>query len=172
MNNKKPVIGVTAFKNVESPQPGFGVARCLKKEGFTVIGLDDTPLTSAIFEMSFTSSEFSFVTGTAILILTPFLANFSNSGFRASTFLITPLLVVIKVTLFLAFLTSNSKWVYILCLPLIAPAKSAGSINSIPCLCNKFNSCNISVPFRLSNLLDLSSASTLTSFLTLSTENQ
>ena len=42
-------MDVTAFKNVESPQPGFGVARCLKEEGFTVIGLDDTPLTSAIF---------------------------------------------------------------------------------------------------------------------------
>ena len=49
MNNKKPVIGVTAFKNVESPQPGFGVARCLKEKGYSVIGLDDTPLTSAIF---------------------------------------------------------------------------------------------------------------------------
>jgi len=45
----KPVIGVTAFKNVESPQPGFGVARCLKEEGYTIIGLDDTPLTSAVF---------------------------------------------------------------------------------------------------------------------------
>lgn len=49
MINQKPVIGVTAFKNVESPQPGFGVARCLKEEGYTIIGLDDTPLTSAIF---------------------------------------------------------------------------------------------------------------------------
>ncbi len=49
MNNQKKVIGVTAFKNVESPQPGFGVARCLKEEGYTIIGLDDTPLTSAIF---------------------------------------------------------------------------------------------------------------------------
>lgn len=49
MNNQKTVIGVTAFKNVESPQSGFGVARCLKEEGYTVIGLDDIPLTSAIF---------------------------------------------------------------------------------------------------------------------------
>ena len=49
MNNQKPVIGITAFKNVESPQPGFGVARCLKEEGYTIIGIDDTPLTSAIF---------------------------------------------------------------------------------------------------------------------------
>lgn len=49
MNNQKQVIGLTAFKNVESPQAGFGVARCLKEEGYTLIGLDDTPLTSAIF---------------------------------------------------------------------------------------------------------------------------
>jgi len=45
----KQVIGITAFKNVESPQPGFGVARALKDNGHTIIGIDDTPINSAMF---------------------------------------------------------------------------------------------------------------------------
>jgi len=41
-------IGVTALKTVESPQPGFGVARSLKDAGYKVVGIDDSCLTSAI----------------------------------------------------------------------------------------------------------------------------
>jgi carbamoyl-phosphate synthase large subunit len=48
MNNSSICVGVTALKTVESPQPGFGVARSLKESGYKVVGIDDTPLTSAI----------------------------------------------------------------------------------------------------------------------------
>lgn len=39
---------VTALKNIESPQPGFSVARSLKNAGHTVIGIDDSPLSSGM----------------------------------------------------------------------------------------------------------------------------
>ncbi len=55
MSNNGICVGVTALKTVESPQPGFGVARALKNRGFKVIGIDDTPLTSAIVAPYFDS---------------------------------------------------------------------------------------------------------------------
>jgi len=48
MKNRDISVGVTALKTVESPQPGFAVARSLKDAGYKVIGIDDTPLTAAI----------------------------------------------------------------------------------------------------------------------------
>ncbi len=48
MNNSEICVGVTSLKTIGSPQPGFGVARSLKECGYTVIGIDDTQLTSAI----------------------------------------------------------------------------------------------------------------------------
>lgn len=41
--NKKTAL-VTDLKVIDSPQAGLGVARSLKKAGFEVIGVDDTPL--------------------------------------------------------------------------------------------------------------------------------
>ncbi|MBI4896615.1 MAG: ATP-grasp domain-containing protein [Candidatus Aenigmarchaeota archaeon] len=51
--NKKIVVGVTAIKTIESPQPGFAIARGLKPKGYRVIGIDDTPLTSAVHSSYF-----------------------------------------------------------------------------------------------------------------------
>jgi carbamoyl-phosphate synthase large subunit len=48
-------VGVTALKTVESPQPGFAVARALKLSKFKVIGIDDTPFTAAIIAPYFDS---------------------------------------------------------------------------------------------------------------------
>ena len=55
MKNKRICVGVTALKTVESPQPGFAVARALKEVGFKIIGIDDTPLTSAVVSPYFDS---------------------------------------------------------------------------------------------------------------------
>lgn len=55
MKNESICVGVTALKTVESPQPGFAVARALKEAGFKIIGMDDTPLTSAIISPYFNS---------------------------------------------------------------------------------------------------------------------
>ncbi|MBS3054064.1 MAG: hypothetical protein J4431_00825 [Candidatus Aenigmarchaeota archaeon] len=50
----KPIsVAVTALKTVESPQPGFAVARSLKYAGYKVIGIDDSYLTSAIIASYF-----------------------------------------------------------------------------------------------------------------------
>ncbi len=47
------VVGVTGLKTVESPQPGFAIARGLKEGGFSVVGIDDSPLTAAVTSRSF-----------------------------------------------------------------------------------------------------------------------
>lgn len=49
----KTVVGVTGLKYIESPQAGFGIAKSLKKGGMKVIGIDDSPLVSAIASPDF-----------------------------------------------------------------------------------------------------------------------
>ena len=46
--NKQICVGVTGLKMIGSPQTGFGVARSLKRGGYKVVGIDETPLTPAI----------------------------------------------------------------------------------------------------------------------------
>ncbi len=41
------VVGVTGLKTIESPQPGFAIARSLQERGYEVVGIDDSPLTAA-----------------------------------------------------------------------------------------------------------------------------
>lgn len=45
---KDVVVGVTALTMVDSPQPGFGVARSLKEKGYKVIGINGQDLTAAM----------------------------------------------------------------------------------------------------------------------------
>lgn len=53
--NEQICVGVTGLKIMGSPQTGFGVARSLKSLGYKVVGIDETPLTSAICSPYFDS---------------------------------------------------------------------------------------------------------------------
>lgn len=46
-------VGVTGLKHIESPQAGFGIAKSLKEAGYKVIGIDDSPLVSAVVSNDF-----------------------------------------------------------------------------------------------------------------------
>jgi len=46
-------IAVTGLKYIESPQPGYGLARSLKEAGYRVIGIDDSPLNTAFKSKDF-----------------------------------------------------------------------------------------------------------------------